>query len=66
MSVHILSYSTVVLYSRDRYEITGFLEILHSIKQPCSGVCLEKALEMHPKYLNNAVLLLNKTKNQIF
>ena len=45
-----ISYNTVVLYSRDRYEIIGFLKISYSIKQPCSSVCLKKALEMHQKY----------------
>ena len=61
-----LSYSMVVLYSRDRYEIIGLLKLLHSIKQPCSSVCLKKALEMHQKCFNNAVSLLNKTENRIF
>ena len=37
------SYSTVVLYSRDQYEIIGLLKISHSIKQPCSSVCLKKS-----------------------
>ena len=44
-----LSYNTVVLYSRDRYEIIGLLKISHSIKQPCNSVCLKKAPEMHQK-----------------
>ena len=35
-----ISYSTVVLYSRDQYEIIGLRKILHSIKQPCSSICL--------------------------
>ena len=48
MHIHI-SYNTVVLYSRDRYEIIGLLKISHSIKQPCSSVCLKKAPEMHQK-----------------
>ena len=56
----------VVLYSRDQYKIIGLLKISHSIKQPCSNVCLKKALEMHQKCLNNAVSLLSKTENQIF
>ena len=60
------SYSTVVLYSRDRYEIIGLLKISRSIKQPCSSVCFKKALEMHQKCLNNAVSLLNKAKNLVF
>ena len=59
-------YHTVRLYSRDRYEIIGLLKISHSIKQPCSNVCLKKALEMHQKCLNNAVPLLNKTGSRIF
>ena len=64
--VKFLSYSTctVVPYSRDRYEIIGLLNISHSIKQPCSSVCLKKALEMHQKCLNNAVPLLTKMKNR--
>ena len=37
--------------SRDRYEIIGLLKISYSIKQPCSSVCLKKALEMHQKCL---------------
>jgi len=43
--VKFLSYSTrtVVPYSRDRYEIIGLLNISHSIKQPCSSVCLKKS-----------------------
>ena len=38
-----LSYSTVVLCSRDQYEIIGLidLKISYSIKQPCSSVCLK-------------------------
>ena len=44
-----LSYSTVVLYSRDQYEIIGLLKISHSMKQPCSNICLKKALEMRQK-----------------
>ena len=44
-----VSYNTVVLYSRDRYEIIELLKISHSIKQPCSSVCLKKAPEMHQK-----------------
>ena len=44
-----LSCNTVVLYSRDRYEIIGLLKISHSIKQPCNSVCLKKAPEMHQK-----------------
>ena len=61
-----ISYSTVVLYSGDRYEIIGLLKISDSIKQPCSSGCLKKSLEMHQKCSNNAVPLLNKTKNRIF
>ena len=42
-SVHTyVSYSMVVLYSRDRYEIIGLLKISHSIKQPCIVVFAEK------------------------
>ena len=44
-----ISYNTVVLYSRDRYEIIGLLKLSHSIKQPCSSVCLKKVPEMHQK-----------------
>ena len=43
-----VSYNTEVLCSRDRYEIMGVLKISHSIKQPCSSVCLKKVLEMYP------------------
>ena len=42
-----LSYNTVVLYSRDRYEIIGLRKSSHSIKQPCSSICLKKAFAMH-------------------
>ena len=38
-----LSYSTVVLHSKDRYEIIGLCKILDFIKQPCKNICLEKA-----------------------
>ena len=34
-------------YCRDRYEIIGLLKLSHSIKQPCSSVCLKKAPEMY-------------------
>ena len=44
-----ISYNTVVLCSRDQYEIIGLLKISHSIKQPCSSACLKKAPEMHQK-----------------
>ena len=53
-----ISYSMVVLYSRDLYEIIGLFKFSHSIKQPCSNVCLEKGLEMHQKCVKNAVPLL--------
>ena len=62
----LIQYSTVVLYSGDRYEIIRLLKISHSIKQPCSSVCLKKVLEMHQKCLNNVVPLFNKTENRIF
>ena len=42
-----ISYNTVVLYSRDRYEIIGLRKSSHSIKQPCSSICLKKAFAMH-------------------
>ena len=42
-----LSYNTVVLYSRDRYEIIGLRKSSHSIKQPCNSICLKKAFAMH-------------------
>ena len=42
-----ISYNTVVLYSRDRYEIIGFRKSSHSIKQPCSSIYLKKAFAMH-------------------
>ena len=35
---------TVVLYSRDRYEIIGLHKISHFTKQPCRNICLEKVL----------------------
>ena len=35
-----ISYSMVVLYSRDQYEIIGLRKISHSIKKPCSSICL--------------------------
>ena len=50
-----ISICTIIQYSRDRYEIIRLLKLSHSIKQPCSSVCLKKALEMHQKCLNNAV-----------
>ena len=37
----------IVLYSRDRYEIIGLRKSSHSIKQPCSSICLKKAFAMH-------------------
>ena len=37
----------VVLYSRDRYEIIGLRKSSHSIKQPCSSICLKKAFAIH-------------------
>ena len=40
-------YHTTVLYSRDRYEIVGLRKSSHSIKQPCSSICLKKAFAMH-------------------
>ena len=43
----LISYNTVVLYSRDRYEIIGLRKSSHSIKQPCSSICLKKAFAMH-------------------
>ena len=61
-----LSYSTVNKYCIVGIDIKiiGLLKISHSIKQPCSSVCLKKVLEMHQKCLNNAVpLLLNKMEN---
>ena len=40
-------YISVVLYSRDRYEIIGLRKSSHSIKQPCSSICLKKAFAIH-------------------
>ena len=40
----VASFIAVAMSSRDRYEIKGFREISHFIKQPCRNVCLEKAL----------------------
>ena len=42
-----ISYNTVELYSRDRYEIIGLRKSSHSIKQPCSSIYLKKAFAMH-------------------
>ena len=42
-----LSYNTVVLYSRDRYEIIGLHKNSHSIKKTCSSICLKKAFAIH-------------------
>ena len=42
-----ISYNTVVLYSRDRYEIIGLRKSSHSIKQPCNSIYLKKAFAMH-------------------
>ena len=52
------SYNTVVLYSRDRYEIIGLLKLSHSIKQPCSSVCLkiDKELVEYEQASGNAVI----------
>ena len=61
-----VSYNTVVLYSRDRYEIIGLLKLSHPIKQPCSSVCLKKAPEMHQKCQKDAVSWLNKAENRRF
>ena len=45
-----VSYSTVVPYSRDQYEIIGLLKISHSIKQHCK--CLpEKSARNASKIL---------------
>ena len=41
------SYNTVVLHSRDRYEIIGLRKSSHYIKQPCSSIYLKKAFAMH-------------------
>ena len=41
--------------SMDQYEIIGLLEILHSIKQPCSSVYLKEVSEMHQNVEKNAV-----------
>ena len=43
LPLSLLSCSTIVLYSRDRYEIIGLRKSSHSIKQSCSSICLEKA-----------------------
>ena len=50
--VYKISYSTVVLYSRDQYEIIGLCKISHSIKQPCGSICLKR--------VSNASNLLKK------
>ena len=56
----------IVLYSRDRYEIIGLRKSSHSIKQPCSSICLKKAFAMHQSCSNNAVPQLKKAENPIF
>ena len=38
----LLSLIAVTINSKDCYEIIGLNNILHSIKQPCSSVCLKK------------------------
>ena len=60
-----VSYSMVVLYSKDRYEIIGLGKISHSIKQPCGSICL-KRVSNASKLLKNAVPWLNKAENQTF
>ena len=42
-----ISYSTVVVYSKDQYEIIGLSKISHSIQQPLWQFLPEKALAMH-------------------
>ena len=42
-----VSYNTVVLYSRDQYEIIGLRKSSHSVKQPCSSICQKKAFAIH-------------------
>ena len=42
LGIKYVSYSTVVLYSRDRYEIIGLSKISYSIKQPCGSICLKR------------------------
>ena len=40
----------VAMNSRDRYEIIAWVhQISHFLKQPCSNICLKKALEMHQR-----------------
>ena len=41
------SFIAVGMNSRDQYEIMGFHEISHSIKQPGKSVYLKRTLEMH-------------------
>ena len=55
-----------VVYSRDRYEIIGLRKSSHSIKQPCSSICLKKAFAIHQSCWNNAVPQLKKAENRIF
>ena len=45
----ILSVIAVAMNRRDRHEIIGLHKISHSIKQPCSSVCLKKALKLAEK-----------------
>ena len=62
----LISFIAAKMNSRDWYEIIGLYKILLSIKQPCSSVCLKKALKMLKKCWNNAVSWLNKAENWIF
>ena len=61
-----ISFIAEAMNSRDWYEVIGFCQISSSIKQPCSSVCLRKALKIHQSCWNNAVPLLNKAENRIF
>ena len=44
----------------DQYEIIGLRKILHSMKQPCSSICLKKALA------KQCSTLAKQTENRIF
>ena len=62
MYVDYVSYSTVVLYSRDQYEIIRLLKISHAIKQPCSSVCLKKSIINASKMLKRCCTLVKQSE----
>ena len=52
----LLSLSTIVFNSRDRYEIPYIPEFSHFQKQPCNRLYPKKAPGMHEHCCNDAVL----------